>query len=79
MKNGRVIINVFGILVSGFLGILLVAIIEKQTIATELILSIAFLINILAIYNKSLSKFKNKIRQLTASFLLGALLGVIFV
>jgi hypothetical protein len=73
--------NLFTFLIIGFalFGVLLVAFIESEVIASELAISLAFLVNIIAIYNKSFSKIKNKIRCFSASFLFGALLSIIFV
>ncbi len=73
--------NIFITLLIGFafLGALLVTFIESEILASEVVISIAFLVNIFAIYNKALSKIKNVIRYFSASFLFGALLGVIIV
>ncbi|WP_028771552.1 hypothetical protein [Shewanella waksmanii] len=64
----------FALLGGGF-----VVLVESELLATQLVIASVFIANISAIYSKKLQCIKDKIRNLTASFLFGALIGVIIV
>lgn len=70
--------NVYWLSVAGVVvGLLLVVSIESNLIATEVAISIAFIINLLILNSKKIAEYKSRLQNITASLLLGTLIGVL--
>ncbi len=78
MRSDRKSINIFFAISLGVLGVIVMMLIKNETIAAQLVIAIAFTVNIIAIYSKSLSRVKEQVRCFTAYFLFGALMGSVF-
>jgi len=62
---------------AALLGLLTVSLIESRLLAAEMVIGVAFLINIVALHVRSTSVKREKASRFSASMLFGALVGLI--
>ncbi len=77
MKKKTGVLTTALIVLFVLLGFGIIALIESELVATEIVIAMAFLTNLAIANCDTLKKLKVRLTNLNASFLFGALIGVV--
>lgn len=77
MKKRSGVLSTVLLVLFVLLGFGIIALIENELVATEIVIAMAFLTNLAIANSDTLKKFKVRLTNLNASFLFGALIGVV--